>query len=609
LNLRQDYLAITGLPLVPPKKAFGLWLSEFGYRNWDDVETKLAGLRRDSFPVDGFMLDLQWFGGIKEGSTESSMGRLRWDDSHFPQAVAKVADFARRGIGFMTIEEPYISKGLSEYSELASLGYLVCGCKGCNPVYLDYKPWWGVGSMIDWTQAAAGDYWHDKKRQSLIEAGILGHWTDLGEPEQFLPNDWVQGIPLGSSDHAGYHNVYNLKWAESIARGYVRNRVARRPFLLSRSGGPGIQRFGAAMWSGDIGEDLRTLSAHYNAQMHMVMSGIDYFGSDVGGFWRKSPDSALGDSYTRWLANAAWTDTPVRPHTYNLDRSRETSPGGIGNVRSNLANVRQRYELLPYYYSLAHRAHEFGEPVVPPPFFYFPTDPVLRRIGGEKLLGRDLLVALLLEPNSDHRDVYLPTGTWINFHTGETLVSKGQWFPKQNCRYGDVLFAPTFAHAGAIIPKARVGSEAMNALGLSDGGAVVYDLVVRVYPSTDPTTFTLVEDDGESIEYLSGAVRRTPISQRWTTNGIELTIGPVQGNYRGAPAERNIVVELHSAIGVPDRVTVDGIPSERKSSVALSRYGTKGWTEADSKLVHLHAGLLPVASQHTLTFHYPARGK
>ena len=94
--------------------------------------------------------------------------------------------------------------------------------------------------MIDWTQAAAGSYWHTLKRQPLINAGVTGHWLDLGEPEMYDVNDWVAGVLPGKNAHADYHNMYNLRWASSIAKGYADAGTTQRPFMLARSGAGGF---------------------------------------------------------------------------------------------------------------------------------------------------------------------------------------------------------------------------------------------------------------------------------------------------------------------------------------------------------------------------------
>ena len=121
-ELRAAYLELTGRPPVPPRKAFGLWVSEFGYKSFDRIDTLLAGLRRDGFPVDGFVLDLNWFGGIAGGSSSRThMGRLDWDeDQHaddldhndysFPNPAAKIHDYTDARIGICAMGIP-ISPG------------------------------------------------------------------------------------------------------------------------------------------------------------------------------------------------------------------------------------------------------------------------------------------------------------------------------------------------------------------------------------------------------------------------------------------------------------------------------------------------------------------
>lgn len=324
-DLRKDYMELTGRPPVPPKKAFGMWVSEFGYDNWAEIDTRLSGLRTAKFPVDGFVLDLNWFGGVTAGSDNTKMGTLAWDTTAFPNPATKISSLGADGVGLMTIEESYVGKNNPEHADLASKGYLVrAGCAACAPTYLTTNDWWGRGGMIDWTQDAAGDYWHAQKRQPLANQGILGHWLDLGEPEMYDAGDWTSGVLPGKHAHADYHNVYNLKWAESIARGYATG--TKRPFMLARSGAGGMQRFGVAMWSADIGSKLTALAQQQNAQLHMSMSGIDYYGSDIGGFRREMLNSDLNELYTQWFAGGSWFEVPIRPHTENLCNCAQTSP-------------------------------------------------------------------------------------------------------------------------------------------------------------------------------------------------------------------------------------------------------------------------------------------
>src|SRR6185503_17810612 len=104
--------------------AFGLWISEYGFDDWHELEDKLATLRAHHFPVDGFVLDLQWFGNITAGSETSRMGTLSWDPKRFPDPAKKLAELRGQGVAVMVIEESYVARGLAEHQDLAQRGFL-----------------------------------------------------------------------------------------------------------------------------------------------------------------------------------------------------------------------------------------------------------------------------------------------------------------------------------------------------------------------------------------------------------------------------------------------------------------------------------------------------
>jgi alpha-glucosidase len=609
LDLRQDYMKLTGTPPVPPKKMFGLWVSEYGYDNWAEMEDKLTTLRANNFPVDGFVLDLQWYGGITADSIDSRMGSLSWDTNNFPEPEAHLAKYAGEGIGIMTIEQSYISAGLPEYSKLEEKGWLVKQCEDCDPVYLESNPWWGIGGMIDWTNTEGTAAWHDEKRQPLIEEGVIGHWTDLGEPEAFSPVSWYAGIEdeYGiQHEEFDVHNLYNFSWSRSIYEGYIRNKVTQRPFILSRSGAPGSQRFGVSMWSGDLASNLESLAAHLQVQGQMSLSGMDYFGSDIGGFNRYALVGNIDNVYTPWLAVSSLLDVPMRVHTLNLCNCNETAPDRVGDVDSNLANVRLRYELSPYLYSLAHRAFLYGEPVFPPLVVYFQEDMKVRELGGEKMIGRDLLTAFSAKLFQEYLDVYLPRGKWVNYHTLEWTDSRGEWL-KNVPLVNDSLFQmPVYMREGAILPLMVVDEQTMNITGQRLDGSVKDDLWLRIVASTQATNFTLYEDDGVSNAYLDGEVRTTLISQMMDGQNVTITIDPAQGNYAGASRVRmNIVDLIMNDPGSPASVTLNSTPLEAALTEEQWSDMESGWYLAAPNLLRIKTGALNVDALKIIEVSYP----
>jgi alpha-glucosidase len=601
--LRHSYMQLTGTPPVPPKKVFGLWQSIYGYHNWTEIDNTLASLRADGFPVDGFMLDLQWYGGVTAGSDDTPMGKLTFDTTNFPDPATKIADYRdNEGIGLMTIEEPYVGKGLPEYTDLANRGYLVrAGCSTCDPVYLTSNDWWGKGSMIDFTQPAAGAYWAATKRQPLVDMGIMGHWLDLDEPEMYDPNDWTAGVLPGKHAHADYHNLYALEWARSVADGYATAGDQRRPFTLSRSGAGGIQRYGTAMWSGDIGSMLTALADQQNVQMNMSMSGIDYFGSDVGGYHRDELNTDLNELYTQWFANSAWFDTPLRPHADNSCGCNQTAPDEVGDTASNKANLQQRYALTPYYYSLAHNAYSDGDPVIPPLVYYYQNDPNVRTMGSEKMVGPSLLIGVVAGAGERERNMYLPAGTWYDYRTNKEYTSTGQWFDNIPEYVQGKFSLPAFAKAGAILPKMYVDDKTMNVFGRRTDGSTRDELITQVYPSTSSTSFKLTEDDGKTIAYQSGAERTTNLSQQESGSTETVTIGASSGTYIGAPSSRDNVVKLISSTQA-SAVTLNGAPLTEYATEADFDAASSGWFNAGNDEIEAKSGSESVTTAKTFAF-------
>jgi len=639
-DLRSDYMELVGRPPVPPRNAFGLWVSEFGYDNWDQIDELLSGLRKDNFPVDGFVLDLQWFGGVTLNHPGgSAMGRINWDENqeplvaddryYFPNPAAKIKAYADDDIRLAAIEESYLANTTDTYQQMPE--YLtayqrtnnVCDPnQQFNPTQIYATDFWGIGRMIDWSDPQAGEWVHKERRYpNLASLGVNVHWTDLGEPERYDASACYEGVEVTASgiknEHSDINNLYNLLWDESIWKGYVDNQdipnnlgiTNQRPFLLSRSGAGGIQRYGAALWSADIGSRLSSLATHSNAQMHVSFSGIDYYGSDIGGFRKEAMpyNDRQGayrgyedEMYTQWFANGAWFDVPVRPHTdkefVDAYPPYQTSPDLIGKVDSNLANIRQRYELTPYYYSLAYKAYLEGEPVIAPPVFYYQNDPQVRQMGNEKSIGRDLLVAIIARHGEYQRNVYLPAGKWIDYYSNEWIESAGENLENVPA-YRDGLFRlPAFARAGAIIPTMYVDEHTKDVFGhRKDGSAARDELVIRVYADSNPTSFTLYEDDGTTLDYDANGrpiyqYRTTQLTQEQDSNTVKVTIGAavnVNGDspFPGAVTSRQNVVRLVVDNARATGVTLNGASLPELNSIAEFESASQGWFNAGHNLI------------------------
>ncbi len=558
-ELRHTYMGMVGKPLVPPRKMFGMWLSEYGFDNWQELDDKLHTLKQHHFPVDGVVMDLQWFGNVSSADPMSQMGSLTWDRKNFPQPEKKVASLKEQGIGMVLIEESYVSEGLKSFQVMGDAGYLAKDPDTGKPIDTDSTGighWWGKGGMIDWTNPEAAKYWHDWKRAPLIDMGVMGHWTDLGEPEIYNG----KGIYYQDKTHPEVHNIYNYRWIESIYNGYQARGTKQRPFMMTRSGGPGIQKFGASMWSADIGSNLDSLAVHAGMQENMMLSGMDYYGSDIGGFHRsglgvigKEKTKALDETYTQWFAYSSLLDVPVRPHTENLCNCKETAPDRIGETDSNRYNLERRYQLIPYMYSLAHLAHNNGAPVFPSLSYEYPKDTQAVR-ADHKMIGSDLLTVAVAHLWQTSTDVYLPAGTWFDYTSNQVYNGeKGRvvtGYPLRRELDGEQVYTlPLFAREGAIIPY--------NPQEKALSSEVPETLALKVFGLAKQGEFTLYEDDGKTTAYLNGAVRKTHITTQVNTQSANLLISSA-GDYAGASESRGLHIEWLMPDRAIAKVTLNG---------------------------------------------------
>jgi alpha-glucosidase len=653
-DLRGDFLELVGRPPVPPRATFGLWISEFGYDNWNEIRHDLDSLRANRFPVDGVALDIQWFGGSFDGNENDGncepnrMGTLRFNEANFPSPQTEVPRFLTDyGVRFMPIEESFVDNRLPEHTALWGRKYLA-RVSDVEPVTVtrdfrhegrdDHCVWWGSGGMIDWSNPEAGRFWHQDKRLALGRMGITSHWLDLGEPEMYYEHAIYHGFPeLGKNRHGDIHNVYNLLWVESIFRGYRDEENGRelrdalglnappRHFTLSRAGTIGSQRYGG-MWSGDVARNLGNLRAHLNTQMHMSLAGMDYYTSDAGGFLGTGSEQGYDreELYTQWFANNCLLDIPLRPHAWANDELNSgnirLAPDQRGHRESNRANLRLRYRLTPYIYSLAYRAWRMGEPIIPPLVVHFQGDANARSVGNVKMIGDSLLFGVVAGFGETDRRVYLPAGRWVDYHSLDWYDSSGaesHSIPTYRDRDGHpALFTiPLFARAGAIIPLMHVDDHTRNLSGRRSieltalteeqrqrEQILASELSVRVFASPAPSSFTLYEDDGQTLEYLRGRVRQTRISQQSELEQARVMFHAAAGDFHDAPSSRAFAVELITDGKECVAVSLNGLPLPHLASPTDFAAGASGWINAGHNRILARSGIDSVGRDHEFNF-------
>jgi len=282
-----------------------------------------------------------------------------------------------------------------------------------------------------------------------------------------------------------------------------------RPFLISRAGTTGMQRY-VQTWSGDNYTSWETLKYNVRMGTGLAVSGVSNTGHDIGGFSGPAPDPEL---FLRWVQFGIFLPR-FSIHSWNDDQT-VNEPWMYPEITSFVSGlIKFRERLTPYLYDLLWKSHSAFEPMIRPTYLEFPDDPKCFEENDEMLLGSDLLVAPVVEPGRRERVVYLPAGTgWYDFHTGERfeggreIVLAAPWDRP-----------PLLAREGSAIPL-NLAEQRFNGSGDERGFAV--------FPTAGEGRFLSDrhEDDGESEGYRRGEFGRWTLDATTTTGSLSIAIG------------------------------------------------------------------------------------
>jgi alpha-glucosidase len=550
-QLLHTFLTLTGLPQMPPRWVFGLLQSRYGYRNRDELETIARTFRQKRLPCDGLILDVFWF---------KEMGDLEFHAVDWPKPGQMITELKNQGFRIMVIEEPYITVKSRNYSEASNRGYLAKHYDG-SPYTFDFWP--GECGMVDFSNPAARAWWTEQHRP-LLELGVAGWWADLNEPAKHFQDMLHHDGPA-----AAVHNVTALFMHQAIHEAHQRYAPERRVFILSRAASPGSQRYGAALWSGDVDMTFASLRKQVALGLNVGLAGIPIWGTDIGGFGFAG--KCTPELYARWFEFGAFCPL-CRPHG---DQTALREPWQFGPEVEAICRkyLRLRYRLMPYLYTAAHDACSGGLPIMRPLVLDFPDDPRAYNLTDEYLFGRDILVAPVLEEGATERIVYLPAGAWVDFWTD--TVYEGPRFLTVEAPL-DVL--PLFVRQGAIIPT---GPDAQHT-----SESLLDPLTLEIYPGI-AQSFTLYEDDGETTAYQTGGYVQTRFDVTPGAGAVTCLIGEPRGGFPGYQAERTLVLKFHQRYSVYEVRSDDLVVAPCVSAQLLERAACGWWWDEGKGILAL----------------------
>jgi alpha-glucosidase (family GH31 glycosyl hydrolase) len=516
--IMAEYAALTGHPELPPLWTLGYQQSHRTLASRDEVLQEAKTFRDKKLPCDALI----YLGtGFCPSGWNTKNGEFAFNSKVFPDPE----------VMFGHLHDEHFKVVLHVVLE----GKTLTGSIGdrCAAPPLPS----GTVSSGDWPDdRQVSCYWPVHER--IFGLGVDGWWPDQGD---------------------GLDPPSRLARIRMYWDGCRRLRPNQRPYALHRNGLAGMQRYAAFLWSGDVYSTWDTLATHVPVAVNTGLSGIPFWGTDIGGF---VPTRELtGELYVRWFQFGAFCPL-FRAHgrTWKLRlpwgwNTGELGPDEIANYTGGAANpdaselhnaavepicrkyLELRYRLLPYLYSAVREAHRTGLPIVRALWLHYPADPKAAGRGDEYLWGRDILVAPVVERGATERRVYLPEGVWHDFWTEER-----QQGGREILREVDLETMPLFVRAGAVLPMGPVKQYVTES---SDA-----PLTLTIYPGASGR-FSLYEDDGVSFAYQGGDWKG--IEGTWDDGRRRLALRATAGSKRSR-SERGFHVRIAGERSVHDVV-------------------------------------------------------
>ena len=515
----KEFRTLIGRSYIPPKWAFGLAQSRWGYKTEEDVREVARQYKEHDLPLDMICMDIEYM----QDYADFTVNKER-----FPDLTKLSADLKAQGIRLV----PIIDAGVrvdpndSTCTEGVEKGYF---CKKADGTPFVAAVWPGKAYFADFLRPEVRE-WFGHKYKALTDCGIEGFWNDMNEPslfysperlraflndmaalrekdnieqEEFFPRvvGGAMGLMNSPADYASFyhevdgqkvrhdqvHNLYGGSMTRAAGEAFADLRPGQRTLLYSRSSFIGSHRYGG-IWLGDNNSSWAQLLANIQMMPSVQMCGFLYSGADLCGFSSDTtPDLAL-----RWLEFGLLTPL-MRNHSAVGTRMQEyyRFPEVLPAVRNM---IRLRYALLPYLYSEFMKAALENTSYFRPLAFDYPDDPDAREVEDQLLLGEGLMAAPVYVQNAHGRHVYLPEPMKLLRLRAvddydEEILPAGHHYIR--CALDEVLL---FLRPGHIVPVAQPANSTSE---LDDASLTLWSFL----PDGESAEYRMYRDDGVTTEY------------------------------------------------------------------------------------------------------------
>jgi len=538
-DVMMQYTELTGRMPLPPRWAIGYHQCRWGYMNEQEVQQVAAEMRKRNHPCDAIWLDIDYMNGYRD---------FTWDAERFPRPEQLTEYLHAQGMRLVTIIDPgvKIDEKYFVYQQGMEEDYF---CRYKDGELFEGNVWPGACVFPDFSESRVRTWWGNLY-QGLLDQGVEGVWNDMNEPA--LTNMMIVDEPVPALEsntmpdnvlhraggdqpegpdgppvlHKFFHNAYGMEMARASYEGLQRLWPGSRPFVLTRSGTGGVQRY-AAIWTGDNWSRWEDILMAIPMCLNLGMSGTAFVGVDIGGFW----EACNGELLVRFAQLGALMPF-CRNHSAKDNPDQEPWTFGEPFESAYRTAIETRYRLLPYLYSLFHQAATSGAPVIRPLYYHYPQDEQAVSVEDEFLVGDTLLSAPIYEEGVISKSVYLPAGIWLDYWSGAEYPGAG-WSDIE----ASLEHWPLFIRGNSILPSGPV---------MQFTGQYPTDpLTFTCYMAIDGlASYTLYEDDGSTLAYQSGTFAQTSISCRVLEDFVTVEIEEQFNNYRPQREEYEIIIHV-----------------------------------------------------------------
>lgn len=564
----NQYIQLTGKPIMPPKWAFGFAQSRGLYTKEQQALEIAEEFRKREIPCDIIYQDIGWTQYLQD---------FEWRKENYQNPKQMLKTLNEKGIKVIVSQDPVISqRNVKQWNEANDLGYFVKDLR-TDEAYDMPWPWGGNCGVVDFTKPEVADWWGEYQ-QKPIDDGVSGFWTDMGEPAWSNEEDVDR---LFMKHHIGMHdeihNVYGLTWDKIVTEQFEKRNPNKRVFQMTRSAFAGLQRY-AFGWTNDSGngddvlEGWQQLENQIAVGISAGLGAIPFWTTDISGYCGDITDHEdMAELYTRWMQFGIFC--PLSRAHHEGDNAVE--PWMFGELTEKISKkaIELKYMLFPYIYTYAREAYDTGLPLTRGLFMEYSNDNEAINIDNQFMYGKELLVAPVVRRGQRVKRVYLPEGEWIDFNDKSTLYYGEQYINYQS----PITQIPIFVKKGSIIPMMPI----MQYIHENKD----YDLNVHVFPNYEyeNAEFTLYEDDGESNDYKNDIYSKKKFVCKTTSSGYE-TIIKTENNGFIQSENRNIVMRFHID-KKPKTIRVNGkvIAFARMNNFNKNNKVTWSWNEEKSE--------------------------